>query len=575
MLAPAPAIGSVARRRRPSPARPRAAHDAWADAGVAAGVVRVSRAAAWFAGAASATVLAGWLLGSDTLKAWVPGETTMKTNAALGTLALALALILGVALPRVAGAFAAAAGVVGLLTGIETASGRRLGIDQLLFSEPAGAVHTTAPNQMSPNVAALIVLLAAALLLTPRRGRLAVAGQVCAIAAVVGSLLALVGWVTGADQLLAVGKATHLSLPAALTLLALSVAAVFLRLDLGLARRFVATGFEGMVLRLSLGAALVVPIGLGAVRNGIERAGVDVAAGQWLYTVAVVVVLAGWSVVAAQLIGRSAGVTERAERQLLLLNRRLEHRVDQRTAELSAANDELRAFSYSISHDLRTPLRALDGFSQALLEDYGPGLDDTARDYLGRIRAASQRLAALIDDVLALSRVTRSELRRGTVDVTRLGRAVAAELAAADPAREIDLRIDDGIAVEADETLLRVVVQNLLENAWKFTAATPAPVISLTACELDGVPGFRVEDNGAGFPEEHAAKLFKPFQRLHSSREFPGNGIGLATVLNIVKRHGGNAVAESTAGEGARFTVTFAGPGAAAPPAGVPPKGRA
>lgn len=226
-------------------------------------------------------------------------------------------------------------------------------------------------------------------------------------------------------------------------------------------------------------------------------------------------------------------------------------------AELERKNQELEAFSYSVSHDLRAPLRSIDGFSQALLEDYAAALDAEAQAYLRRVRAAAQRMGELIDDLLQLSQVGRSPLRRERVDLSALARAVAAELRRAAPERAARIAIADGLVVTGDPGLLRAVLENLLGNAWKFTANTADPAIELFAAPGDGGRVYAVRDNGAGFDMTYAHRLFAPFQRLHSESEFPGTGIGLATVQRIVDRHGGRAWAEAEIGKGATFYWTL------------------
>jgi PAS domain S-box-containing protein len=226
--------------------------------------------------------------------------------------------------------------------------------------------------------------------------------------------------------------------------------------------------------------------------------------------------------------------------------------------EIRALNQELEAFSYSVSHDLRAPLRAIDGFSQALLEDCGDRLDEQGRDHLRRVRAATQRMAQLIDDMLTLSRVTRAELRREIVDLSKLAEEIAAELRRADPDRTAEVEIEPGLVAAGDPRLLRVLVGNLLSNAWKFTAGSEPARIELGRCptSADG-RGFFVRDNGAGFDMTYANKLFAPFQRLHRQSEFPGTGVGLAIVQRIVHRHGGRVWAEGAVGRGATFYFTL------------------
>lgn len=224
---------------------------------------------------------------------------------------------------------------------------------------------------------------------------------------------------------------------------------------------------------------------------------------------------------------------------------------------LEAANEELKAFAYSVSHDLRTPLRSMDGFSHALLEDYGDKLDAEGRDYLQRIRVASQKMAHLIDDLLQLSRVTRGELDHSEVDLSKLAQAVAAELQESAPERQVTFDIAPGVTAEGDARMIRIALENLLGNAWKFTGKNPQAKIEFGLTNHDGKPAYFVRDDGAGFDMAYADKLFQPFQRLHSGAEFGGTGIGLATVARIIGRHGGRVWAESAVEQGTTVYFTL------------------
>jgi signal transduction histidine kinase len=233
------------------------------------------------------------------------------------------------------------------------------------------------------------------------------------------------------------------------------------------------------------------------------------------------------------------------------------------------ANKELEAFSYSVSHDLRAPLRGIDGFSQALVEDERDKLSETGRDYLARIRAGAQRMGELIDDLLRLSRVSRGDFRRDRVDLSTVATSVVAELRRANPDRTIDVRIEPEVTANADARLVRIVLENLLGNAWKFTAKAADARIELGArTENDEVVYF-VRDNGAGFDMKYVDRLFGAFQRLHTDKDYPGTGIGLATVQRIVLRHGGRIWVEAAVGQGATFQFTLPAESSSSRPAGA------
>jgi signal transduction histidine kinase len=248
---------------------------------------------------------------------------------------------------------------------------------------------------------------------------------------------------------------------------------------------------------------------------------------------------------------------EDAEARLQKAHDELEQRVRERTVQLAAANQELEAFSYSVSHDLRAPLRGIDGFSLALLEEYSGSIDATGRDYLQRIRSGCSRMGALIDDLLKLSRLNRTEMRQELFSLSGMLDAIANDLRESTPERDVEVVIARDVSVYGDASLLRAAMVNLFQNAWKFTRKRAHARIEFGVIEQDGAPVFFIRDNGVGFDMQYVRKLFGSFQRLHSSSEFEGTGIGLATVQRIIHRHGGNIWAEGEVGKGATFYFTL------------------
>ena len=257
-----------------------------------------------------------------------------------------------------------------------------------------------------------------------------------------------------------------------------------------------------------------------------------------------------------QTLGVEIAERQQAEERIKKLNEALEGH----TAQLASANKELEAFSYSVSHDLRAPLRGIDGWSLALLEDYHDHLDEQGRQYLDRVRSETQRMGRLIDGMLQLSRVTRAEMRQEPVNLSAIAQALAARLQEAEPGRQVEFIIQAGLSARGDARLLEAALSNLLGNAFKFTSQRAQARIEFGQTETHGQRAFFVRDNGAGFDMAYAQKLFGVFQRLHKASEFPGTGIGLATAQRVIHRHGGRVWAEAGVNQGATFYFTLEEP---------------
>ena len=248
---------------------------------------------------------------------------------------------------------------------------------------------------------------------------------------------------------------------------------------------------------------------------------------------------------------------KKAEDKLKIYQTHLEDLVAERTKKLESLNKELEAFSYSVSHDLRSPLRAIDGFGQVLMEECSDKLDDDGQHYIERMRAAAVKMGNLIDDMLKLSRIARTELKKEDVNISQIIEEIIADFEESNPNRKVKFIIKKGVIVKGDSALLKLMIENLLSNAWKFTSKKDEAVIEFGVTTEKDICIYFIKDNGAGFDMEYTEKLFTPFHRLHSESEFPGTGIGLANVKRIVTMHGGEIWAEAKVGQGAAFYFTI------------------
>lgn len=506
----------------------------------------------------AAFVVIGWATDTPLLKSVWPGLVAMNPASAVCFILCGMAVLLlagapgrrkatlagGLALVAVAASFWRVAGYIFDFDPV---------VDRLLFSH--ALEQYAIPNRMPPNTALGFLLLSVAVfsLSVSQRRSTWIAHLLC-VPALCLAFLTLTGYAYGYVELQRFRLYIPMALHTALGIILLSAAILFTRIEHGPFRLFVTDGIGGRLLRSLLPAALMIPLGLGWLRLQGEKSGlfgVEVGVAiMALSTTLLLAVLIWWTAVEAD---RADAVRRASEAELDRTNAALASR----SALLEEANRELEAFSYSVSHDLRAPLRTLDGFSRALLEDYGSALEAPAQDYLRRIMAAAQRMGRLIDDLLSLARVARADMRREPVDLTSAAQSIVTELQQAEPNRRIEVCIAPQLSAYGDRALLRVVLQNLLSNAWKFTGRTAHPRITFEAHEMDGRRVFAVRDNGAGFDMTYATKLFGPFQRLHSTSEYPGTGIGLATVQRIIVRHGGRIWVDAAVERGANFYFTI------------------
>lgn len=423
-------------------------------------------------------------------------------------------------------------------------------LDQLLFQERLQNDLPAQVNRMAPNTAYGFILIGLALMLLNVNVRGHRPSEYFALATMLVALLALMGYVYSVQWFYGVPDYIPMAIHTAIGFLLLSLGVFLARPHEGLMSIVCSDSSGGILARRFIPAMLVVFALIGWLWLEGQRMGLyDLEMGVALHTILNVLIVGTLIWMLAKSFHMAESIREESRRKLDQLNKDLHLRAEQ----LTAANREIEAFSYSVSHDLRAPLRSISGFAEALEDHMGKDLDEEARDYLGRVRRAAKRMEGLIDDILKLSRLTRVEMKREQVNLSELASGVIKDLEEANPERKAEWKIDPDLIVEGDRRLLEAVLVNLLGNAWKFTSKTECPRIEFGQMEQDGERIFYVRDNGAGFDMRYADKLFGAFQRLHGINEFPGNGIGLATVARIVARHGGHIWAEGKENEGAVF----------------------
>lgn len=507
-------------------------------------------------------VVAG--IGAATLLAWLlPGTFgsfdavyDMRPNTAAGLLAAgAASLLLDSASGRArrwARVLGAAVATVGVLTLVEYVAGWDLGIDPVLARRGPDGLATL---RMGSNTAAVLALAGLALAFRDdRRPGVRRSVEAATIVMAVIALVALVGHTVGVHRFYTVSAHTQMAVQTAIACLALTAALVLSTPDHRVSLLLTSRSIGGVMARRLLPVMLLAPLLIGWLCVAGVRAGAfDAAFGASLQIVLAIAVLVAVVLVGAVHFDRMDAQRLAGEDRILELN----HRLLQHAQEVEAANRELESFSYSVSHDLRAPIRHISGFTDLLQQRSANQLDDKARHYVNTISEAAQRAGVLIDDLLAFSRMSRAEMTLGSVDVGRLVTDVWRELGPDRVGREVRLEVGPLPTAHGDASLLRMVVQNLLSNALKYTRPRGHAEIEVTG-DVDGDQvTYTVRDNGVGFDQKYVDKLFGVFQRLHAPQAFEGVGIGLANVKRIVQRHGGRVTAHGEVDKGASFSFTL------------------
>jgi signal transduction histidine kinase len=511
----------------------------------------VGKATAVIAGLIGIFALTGWLFDITTFKSVWPAWATMKPNTAIALIlsSISIALYYESKHRPISESIAQLCSFVVLLIGgltlTEYVTGWDLGIDHLFFNSTQPDTEVYLAGRMLPLTAINFVLIGFTTWLIPSRSTYAWHRYLIAVV-ILTSSFSLLAYLYNVLQTPDISSRI-LPFNGTIAFLLLSIAIWLARPEKGLVKILLSNSIGGYLLRRILPTAILLPVivsiaHLVGQHYGLYSLEFSTAFFVLFITLAFVIVL--WL------------VTHRLD-SMDVVKQQLEQRVQERTAQLETSNKELEAFSYSVSHDLRTPLRAIAGFSQALQEDYEKQLDAQAQEYLRCMRTGVMRMGQLIDDVIQLSRVSRTDISKEQVNLSELATEITALLQKSNPQHVVKVAITPHLTAQGDPRLLRIALENLLSNAWKFTSKTATAQIYFDAIIYAGKPTFLVRDNGVGFDMKYANKLFQAFQRLHKDTDFPGDGIGLATVARIIGKHGGTVWAESQPNQGATFFFTL------------------
>ena len=515
-----------------------------------------SKITAVFVALSGIVILIGWVFDILVLKSVFPGLVTMKVNTAFAFVLIGASLWLLNTMPpetdshrrRIGNACAFIVGLLGLLTLVEYLFHCNLGLDQFLFQESAGAVKTSHLGRMAPNTALNFFLIGLSLLLLDvKPGQRHRSSQILILIEGFISLLAFTGYVYGAKSFYGIFSYTPMALHTSLLFIIVCLGILFARPRYGLMVIFSSDTTGGILLRRLLPATIGIIFVFGLLRMAGQKAGLyDAAFGASLYFVFNTVVF----LILILPVARSLHLMD-------VEHIRIEDKIKKLNENLQYKNQELEAFSYSVSHDLRAPLRAIDGFSRILLEDYLDRLNVEGKRLLDVIRDNTRKMNQLIDDLLSFSRVSRQGIVSSHFNMEELVKSVFAELAPLAAERDVRLEIKPLPTAEGDPQMFRQVLVNLLSNSIKFTGHKKSAIIEVGEKEEEKENVYYIKDNGAGFDQQYADKLFGIFQRLHRQDEFAGTGVGLAIVQRIIHKHGGRIWAEGRVNEGAIFYFTL------------------
>ena len=505
-------------------------------------------------------VIIGWTFNIESFKSIFPNIVAMKANTALCIILIGISLFYlnqkQITNPklRIAQICAIIVVIIGFLTIIEYLFNYNIGIDQLLFKEQIGAVLTTNPGRMAESTAFNFLLIGVSLLIIDLKNRygnstyqsfVLVAGSI--------SLFSFAGYIYGATTSYS-NIITPMALNTSIAFIIICLGLLFLRPDQGIMGTFTSSLIGGVMARRLLPPTILILLIIGIIRIIGENLGLyDVATGVTITIISAVIILSFLIWKSAESLNQIDLEARKTKEKLELSNKTLE----KQTKQLKDANDELESFAFSISHDLRTPLRAIDGYSRVLLKRYEDKLDDQGKRFLHNVRDNTNRMAHLIDDILALSRAGRTELKKSNVDMEALIKHVFKELKPTAEGREVQLKVHSLPLVYSDRTAMHQILTNLISNSIKFTEHKENPIIEIGAEKGKTETTYYLKDNGAGFNMKYYNKLFDLFQRLHSQKEFEGTGVGLAIVKRLLNRQGGRIWAESKVNKGATFFFTL------------------